>query len=70
MGAGVLPIAIHKKKIYLLFSREEINSNDDAGLWSDFGGSKDRKETYKQTAIRECHEEANGILGTKKKFVH
>ena len=67
MGAGVLPIAIHGGKIYFLFSREEKNARD-GGLWSDFGGRKDKKENYKQTAIRECHEEANGILGTKNRI--
>jgi hypothetical protein len=68
MGAGVLPIAIHDGKIYFLFSREEINKKKDGGLWSDFGGRKDKLENYKQTAIRECYEEANGILGTKNKI--
>ena len=64
MGAGVLPIAIHDGKIYFLFSREEKNARD-GGLWSDFGGRKDNNETYRETAIRECYEEANGILGSK-----
>tara|TARA_B100000795_G_C22544753_1_gene340194 strand:- start:49 stop:522 length:474 start_codon:yes stop_codon:yes gene_type:complete len=68
MGAGVLPIAIYDGKIYFLFSREAINSKKDGGLWSDFGGGKEKLENYKQTAIRECYEEANGILGTKKKI--
>jgi 8-oxo-dGTP pyrophosphatase MutT (NUDIX family) len=67
MGAGVLPIAIHDGKIYFLFSREETNARD-GGLWSDFGGRKDKNESHRQTAIRECHEEANGILGTNKRI--
>ena len=66
MGAGVLPIAFYKGNIYFLFSREYINSTDDGGLWSDFGGSKDKNESHKETAIRECCEEADSILGTKK----
>ena len=45
MGGGV-SVAIHKGKLYFLFSREYINSKDDGGLWSDFGGSKDNDETY------------------------
>ena len=68
MGAGVLPIAFHKGRIFFLFSREYINSKEDAGLWSDFGGSKDNNENYKETAIRECFEESDNILGTKKKY--
>ena len=69
MGSGVLPIAIHDGKIYFLFSREEKNARD-GGLWSDFGGRKDNNETYRETAIRECYEEANGILGSKKRITN
>ena len=65
MGAGILPIAIHLGKIYLLFSREYINANVNPGLWCDFGGAKDNNESYKQTAIREGWEESSGILGSK-----
>lgn len=64
MGAGVLPIAINKGKIYFLFSREYIKGDADPGLWSDFGGSEEIFENNKETAIRECYEEANGILGS------
>ena len=66
MGGGVLPIAIYKGKVYFLFSREYINSKDDGGLWSDFGGSKDDNETYFQTALREGYEESDKIIGSKK----
>jgi len=66
MGGGILPVSIYKGKIYFLFSREYINSKDDGGLWSDFGGSKYKNETYSQTAIREGWEESDGILGNKK----
>ena len=65
MGGGILPAAIHKGKLYFLFSREYIHSKDDGGMWSDFGGSKDHNETYDQTAFREGWEESSGILGTK-----
>ena len=68
MGAGVLPISFHKGKIYFLFSREWINSKEDGGLWSDFGGSKDNNESFKETAIRECKEESNKILGSTKRI--
>lgn len=65
MGGGVLPVAFHKGKLYFLFSREYINSKDDGGLWSDFGGSKDDDETYFQTALREGCEESDKIIGSK-----
>ena len=71
MGAGILPIAFYKGHIYFLFGREYINSLEngkkwkDAGLWSDFGGAKEKNENYKDTAIREGMEETGGILGTK-----
>lgn len=66
MGGGVLPIAFYKGRIFFLFSREYINSKEDGGLWSDFGGSKDNNENYKETAIRECFEESDNILGSRK----
>ena len=65
MGGGVLPVAFNKGKLYFLFSREYINSKDDGGLWSDFGGSKDDDETYFQTALREGYEESDKIIGSK-----
>jgi len=46
MGGGILPVSIHKGKLYFLFSREYINSKKDGGLWSDFGGSKEKNETF------------------------
>ena len=67
MGAGVLPIAFYKGRIFFLFSREYINGTTDPGLWSDFGGSEENNESNKETALRECYEEANNILGSKKK---
>jgi hypothetical protein len=68
MGGGVLPIAFYKGRIFFLFSRECINSKEDGGLWSDFGGSKDNNENYTETAIRECFEESDNILGSKKQI--
>ena len=64
MGGGILPIAINKGKIYFLFSREWIKAKDDGGKWSDFGGSKEGSETYRDTAIREGFEESAGFLGS------
>ena len=65
MGSGILPIAVHKNKIYFLFSREYNYASHNAGLWSDFGGSKDKGETYFQTALREGYEESDKIIGSK-----
>ena len=65
MGGGILPVAIYKGKIYFLFSREYINGKPDGGLWSDFGGSKEKGETYFQTALREGYEESDKIIGSK-----
>ena len=65
MGAGVLPVAFHKGTMYFLFSRESLHRPDrDKGKWSDFGGSKENKETPFQTAIREGSEESAGLLGS------
>jgi len=44
-----------------LFSRDR-----DRGKWSDFGGSREGKETQYHTAVREGVEESSGILGDKK----
>jgi hypothetical protein len=65
MGAGILPITFYNGKIYFLFGREALGIWKDSGLWSDFGGAKDGKETYKETAIREGWEESDGVLGNK-----
>ena len=73
MGAGILPIAFYKGKIYFLLAREYIYAVDvtdgtpfkDAGKWSDFGGAKDNNETYIETAIREGYEETDGFIGSK-----
>ena len=69
MGGGILPIAFHKGKIYFLFSREYSKNKTKKGLWSDFGGSREKGETYEETAIREGHEESNYILGSKKDII-
>jgi 8-oxo-dGTP pyrophosphatase MutT (NUDIX family) len=65
--AGILPYIQDKTDdtIYFLFGRERINNNQgcaDNGLWSDFGGSRDKGETLKTCAIREGSEELCGFL--------
>ena len=64
MGAGILPNFLQRKNLFL-FGREALGIWKDSGLWSDFGGAKDGKETYKETAIREGWEESDGVLGNK-----
>tara|TARA_Y100000590_G_scaffold84763_1_gene94704 strand:- start:49 stop:564 length:516 start_codon:yes stop_codon:yes gene_type:complete len=72
--AGILPFSrtIKNKKelIYFLFSRETMDDkkSKDRGLWSEFGGSRDKGETHLETAIREGYEESNGVFGPKKKL--
>tara|TARA_B100000424_G_scaffold268781_1_gene264262 strand:+ start:1038 stop:1520 length:483 start_codon:yes stop_codon:yes gene_type:complete len=66
MGAGILPLASYKGKLYFLFSRESKNIKyKDSGLWSDFGGGADKGEGFFETAVREGWEESMGIMGTK-----
>ena len=64
MGAGILPITLHKDELYLLFSKEYSNDKDFVD-WRDFGGRKEKSETPKETAIREGWEESSGFLGGK-----
>ena len=69
MGAGILPLASYKGKLYFLFSRESKNIKyKDSGLWSDFGGGADKGEGFFETAVREGWEESMGIMGTKEKI--
>ena len=57
MGAGILPVALHKGVLFLLMGQERKN-----GLWCDFGGTPNKKEKPFETAIREGGEELNGFL--------
>jgi len=61
MGAGVLPMCVINSKIYFLFGKErDIDENPG---WSDFGGGSEPKESFMETACRECSEELCGFLG-------
>ena len=66
MGGGILPVTVYRNNVYFLFSREYINAKYDGGNWSDFGGSKEKNESYYDTAVREGFEESAGFLGSKK----
>jgi len=63
VGAGLLPAAIHKGVIYLLFGRE--NELNDTPGWADFGGGSKANETTLDVATREGSEELNGLLGSQ-----
>ena len=63
MGGGIIPVAFHQGKRYLLFGKEVVD-----GKWSDFGGGKEGNESSFKTAIREGCEELSGFLGCKAKL--
>jgi 8-oxo-dGTP pyrophosphatase MutT (NUDIX family) len=63
VGAGLLPVALHKGCVYLLFGRE--NELNDTPGWADFGGGTKPKESLLDAAAREGSEELNGLLGSQ-----
>lgn len=63
VGAGLLPAAVHKGVIYLLFGRE--NELNDTPGWADFGGGSKPDESPLDVATREGSEELNGLLGSQ-----
>jgi hypothetical protein len=64
MGAGILPVALHKGMLYILLGQERYNPC----LWSDFGGGAHKYERPYNTAIREGTEELNGFFGTEEEM--
>lgn len=60
MGAGILPIALHRGTLFVLLGQERHNN-----LLCDFGGGAKHKESVFDTAVREGYEELNGILGNE-----
>ena len=63
MGAGILPIAIHKGQLYFLFGKE--NKYADTPGYADFGGGAlNPSESLLETAIREFTEETTGYWGS------
>ena len=65
-GAGILPVAIYKNKLYFLFGKE--NKYNDTPGWCDFGGGIERDETFVETSLREIEEETCGFI-TKEEIV-
>lgn len=61
VAGALLPVAIHKNKLYFLFGKER--DDDDTPGWSDFGGGCEGSETPYNTAMREGGEELKGFLG-------
>jgi hypothetical protein len=63
MGAGILPTALYKGKIWFLFGKENRFETSAPGF-SDFGGGTEIDESQLDTAIREGGEELTGFLGS------
>ena len=62
VAASILPVALHKGKIYFLFGKEN-EMEDSAPGFSDFGGRVENSESIMETALREGSEELCGFLG-------
>jgi hypothetical protein len=62
-GAGILFTCIYKEGLYFLLGRENKYCVNGKYTYCDFGGGVDPKETYLETAARECSEEMRGFLG-------
>jgi len=62
VAGSILPVTIHKNKLYFLFGKENP-MEDSAKGFSDFGGGMENNETPLQTAYREGSEELSGYLG-------
>jgi len=62
-AASILPVALHKGKLYFLFGKENP-LEDSAKGFSDFGGGIEPGESALDAAVREGSEELTGFLGT------
>lgn len=65
VAGSILPVALHKNKLYFLFGKEN-SMEDSAKGFSDFGGRADGQETPYDAAMREGGEELTGFLGGEK----
>lgn len=68
VAGAILPVCMHKGKLYFLFGLE--NAEADTPGWADFGGGSENNETPYQTALREGYEESSGFLNTKELVKH
>jgi 8-oxo-dGTP pyrophosphatase MutT (NUDIX family) len=66
VAGSILPVAIHKNKLYFLFGKE--NELADTPGFSDFGGRVEEGETPFTAALREGAEELCGFLGDEKEL--
>jgi hypothetical protein len=62
VAGSILPIALHKGKLYFLFGKENSMEDSSKGF-SDFGGGCENNENPFETALREGGEELTGFLG-------
>jgi hypothetical protein len=62
VAGSILPITIHKNKLFFLFGKENPLETSAPG-YSDFGGGCEGNETPYETALREGGEELTGFLG-------
>jgi 8-oxo-dGTP pyrophosphatase MutT (NUDIX family) len=62
VAGSILPVALHKNKLYFLFGKENPMEDSSRGF-SDFGGGVEGNETPYDTAMREGGEELTGFLG-------
>ena len=62
VASSILPVTIHKGKLYFLFGKEN-EMEDSARGFSDFGGRVEGSESIMETAYREGSEEFCGFLG-------
>ena len=62
VASSILPVALHKGKLYFLFGKEN-EMEDSAKGFSDFGGKVEDGESIMETAFREGSEELCGFLG-------
>jgi hypothetical protein len=68
VGSGVIPVALHKNKVYYLFGKEGSMERDKNCHWGDFGGGSKTGEDLLDTTTREGAEELNGFFGSKHDF--
>ncbi len=61
VGVSVLPVAVHKNKLYFLFGKEKSFEHGIQG-YSDFGGGQEDESIF-EGALREGGEELTGFLG-------
>jgi NADH pyrophosphatase NudC (nudix superfamily) len=67
VAASILPVSIHKGKMYFLFGKEN-EMEDSAKGFSDFGGKVENGESIMDTALREGAEELCGFFGETQRY--